>query len=450
MRKALRRTLLGAVLTMAPLSAQAGAVSTAGEAAVKGLGTAPPSVRVVAAPFRGDVAGARGEELATQVAAWLAGRLGTRAQAHPTPLPLAQARAAARRETALVHVQVTLAKGELRVTADLYPTPPTAWDRARGLSPPPTGHGFGVAPVDAEVRSFLPPVMLEQARVKRVRHGEGDVLAVACGDVDGDGGLDLVLVSRARVAVGTVKGASFVAARTLPWASLAPLAPVPLREPLAGAVASAEGGAAGLWVGTTDRGAVHLDDRLRVTRAARGLPVSSLATLDRDGQGAVGLCAAVTPEALAFEGPLSPCGVPDGSREAGHDVRAEAPAPRYDGVALTRLVDRAGKAATVVAAREPSGKLRVRVGDGEVKTLDDVGAQVAVADLDQDGVLEVVTTASTGDDILVITSLGPQGPSTRLKVPAAAGVRALAVCPPEDRAVPALVAVVGNEVWLVR
>ena len=46
------------------------------------------------------------------------------------------------------------------------------------------------------------PIPLEHASVHRAKHDEGDVLAAACGDLDGDGGMELVLVSRARVAVG--------------------------------------------------------------------------------------------------------------------------------------------------------------------------------------------------------------------------------------------------------
>ena len=38
----------------------------------------------------------------------------------------------------------------------------------------------------------------------------------------------------------------------------------------------------------------------------------------------------------------------------------------------------------------------------------------------------------------------------RLHIPAPAGVRALGVCPAEARGEPALVAVVGSEVWVIR
>jgi hypothetical protein len=38
----------------------------------------------------------------------------------------------------------------------------------------------------------------------------------------------------------------------------------------------------------------------------------------------------------------------------------------------------------------------------------------------------------------------------RLRLPAPGGVRALAACPPEEHGEPSLVAVVGDEIWLVR
>ena len=40
--------------------------------------------------------------------------------------------------------------------------------------------------------------------------------------------------------------------------------------------------------------------------------------------------------------------------------------------------------------------------------------------------------------------------TARLRFPAKEPVRALGVCPPEEKGVPGFVAVVGNEVWLVR
>ena len=52
---------------------------------------------------------------------------------------------------------------------------------------------------------------------------------------------------------------------------------------------------------------------------------------------------------------------------------------------------------------------------------------------------------------LVLVSSFAKGVLTpRLRFPAKDGVRAIGVCPPEEKGVPGVVAVVGNEVWLVR
>jgi len=74
-----------------------------------------------------------------------------------------------------------------------------------------------------------------------------------------------------------------------------------------------------------------------------------------------------------------------------------------------------------------------------------------VGDLDQDGDPEIVTTTAAGDaiDVLTIRSAAAS-PESRLHLPTSDPVHALAVCPPEDHGAPALAAVVGREVWLVR
>jgi hypothetical protein len=75
-----------------------------------------------------------------------------------------------------------------------------------------------------------------------------------------------------------------------------------------------------------------------------------------------------------------------------------------------------------------------------------------VGDLDEDGVPEIVTGAEAPDDALDVWSVAADGAELRprLHLPAPGGVRALAVCPPEEGSEPVLVAVVGNELWLVR
>jgi hypothetical protein len=432
---------VGMLLAFAPLlrspdAEAASAMTTLATELAKGIGQVPPAAVVVASPLASDVAGTvRGDELALRVASLAAGKLGGTTRAHDHPTQLAGARAVAGRGGALVYLSLEIARGELRVTADLYPVMSNGWDRIRIPAPPPRAHAFVSVPLDAEVRAFLPAITLEQAQLHKARHEEGEVLAAACGDADGDGGMDLVLVSKARVSLGNVRGDKFVVRKASPWSGLSRRAPVPLREPLAGAAfVPTTAGARQLLVGSTERESVALDAQLAVRAAFPGIP---LPFGDADG------CASVNAEASAFEGDVSAC-LPD------RQVRLTAPAPRYDALAVAEITARDGKSHRVVAAREPGGRLRLRLDGGEVKTMEAIGAQLAVGDLDLDGVSEIVTSSDGPDDMLTILSYAGAEPKVRKKIAAPAGIRALAICPPEVRGVPSLVAVVGSEVWVVR
>ncbi len=447
---------LGGALATVPRDARAaGALETVAQSAAGSLGAldGPPGASVVvAAPLVADDPAPRGDELALRIAALVAGRIGAGATAQAQTAPLATARAVAGRASALVYVQTEVARGDLRATIDVYPSMANAWDRIRNPLPAPARHAFASTKIDAEVRTFLLPLVLEQASVDCARHQEGDVLAVACGDVDGDGGNELVLVSAARVAIGRVRGGWFTPERTAAWDAIEPLLPVPMREPLAEAVV-VPGEVA---VGSTGRGGVRLTPELSVLAPLAGLPVWG-------GDDVV--CLLPEPSAGAFDG--APVGCP-----LRHDPRPQiaVPAPRFDAFGAASVADALGNARTVVAVREPSGRLRLKAGDAVASPAGTVGAQLAVADLDQDGMPDIASSADlssaeerspakqTGplvprpDDAIDIASWTPGDAELRgrLHLPAPGGVRALAVCPPEEHGAPVLVAVVGSEIWLVR
>jgi hypothetical protein len=385
----------------------------------------------------------KGDELAARIAVQIAGKLGGRA--HPTPASLAVARGHAGRAASLVYVQLEIAKGELRVTADLYPVVSNGWERLRNPVPGPRAHAFASAPLDAEIRSFLTPVVLEQVGVHKAKHDEGEVLAIGCGDVDADGGNELVLVSRARVALGKLRGGKFVATKTAAWPTIASRAPVPMREPLATVQVAPPAHRGEILVGSTDRGGVAIDAALVAKRQLTGLPVPG-----GDGE----TCAQPLAEASAFDGNAVACTMPSKPKEE-PAVALAPPFSRYDAIATFDAVARDGSVAEVTAAREPGGRLRVRRHDpGAAKavetTIDGVGAQLAIVDLDLDGVAEIVTTTENDADMLVVSSFKTTQLVARLRYPAKEGVRAIGVCPPEERGVPAVVAVVGSEVWIVR
>ncbi|MBX3193095.1 MAG: hypothetical protein KF819_39285 [Labilithrix sp.] len=417
----------------------------------QGLGQVPAGVLVVASTVASDVPAPKGDELAVKLAAQIAGKLG--GKAHPQPAALGVARGLSGRAASLVYLQIEIAKGELRVTADLYPVVSNGWERLRNPVPGPRAHAFAHAPLDAELRGYLTPILLEQAKLHKAKHEEGDVLAVGCGDVDGDGGLELVLVTRARVAVGKIRGGKVVVERAAPWSSIASRAPVPMREPLASVLVSPPAHRGEILVGTTDRGGVALDASLVTRRQLTGLPVPG-----SDGDA----CAVPSPENGAFDMNVIACTEPEPEAKkppakTEPTIVFTAPATRYDAVAALDLVGKDGAVSQVLAAREPSGKLRLRRTDpGAPKpielAIEGIGAQLALVDMDLDGVPEIVTTTSaeSGDDGVIVSAFTKNGVSARLRFPSKEGVRAVAVCPPEERGVPAVVAVVGSEVWLVR
>lgn len=425
-------------------AARASAVGQIAQEIARGLGTVPAGAVVVASPLASDLPALKAEDLAARIAAQIAGRLGV-ARAHPQPATLAAARGASGRAASLVYVQLEIAKGDLRATADLYPVVSNGWERLRNPAPGPQAHAFATAPIDAEVRTFLTPILLEQASVHRAKHDEGEVLAVGCGDVDGDGGLEVALVSRARVALGKLRAGRFAPIRTASWSQLASRVPVPMREPIATVLVSPRAHRGELLVGSTDRGGVAVDPTLVTKRQLTGIPV-----VGADGDA----CAIAVPEASVFDGHAIACAAPD---KGDPKVVLQAPSPRYDAVAALELVGKDGAAAEVVAAREPGGRLRLRwqrEADGAraiEAALEGVGAQVALADLDLDGQPEIATTSDAGEDAIAVATWSANGRLVpRLRLPAKDGVRALGACPPEAKGVPALVAVVGAEVWLVR
>jgi hypothetical protein len=394
----------------------------------------PGETVVVAAPLATDQAAPRAEDLALRIAALLAGRIGGRARAHPQTAHLATARAIAGRAAALVYAQPAIANGELRVTVDVYPTVANAWDRIRSPLPAPSAHAFATASLDAEVRAYLTPLLLEQARVDRARLGEADVLAAACGDADGDGGDEIVLVSRARVALGRVRAGAFVSERTAAWSDLSLRAPVPARETLAGAAVTT----GAIDVGSTDRGSVGLAVDLGTPRALAGVPAPN-------GGGAI--CLVPQPAVGAFDGAPIDCAMTRDPKPA-----MAVPAPRFDAFAAASVADGRGGSFDVVAVREPSGRIRIKRGDDVVVPDGAFGAQLAVGDLDQDGAPEVVGTADGDDDAIAVYTLDPAATELRprLRLPVPAPVRALAVCPPEEHGEPTLVAVLAGEIWLIR
>jgi hypothetical protein len=425
------------------------ALARVAEALAQGLAQAPQKALVVSAPLASDTAAPRGVQLAGVIAALVAGRRGPGSHARAEPLALAAAREAARGDSVLVHLTLEIAAGKLRATADVYPVPRNVWARIKNPEPGPIAHAFAEAPLDAEVRSYLAPVPLVTASVERAKNFEGDVVALACGDVDQDGAPEIVAVSRRRVSTVRLGGGRVQVLSSRSWPDLSAVAPVPLREPIgfASIVAAPGGGAAFVDVGLTDRAkSVRLDGGLHTLASFGGIAVP-------DGAGSA--CTRIP--GLVVTGPLGPCVQGDGA------PRTPSVGGQYDAFASAGLVSAQGEPYAVWAGRE-RGALEVRDDAGHKTGLDSVGAQLAVGDLDQDGDPEILASLDTPnplDDAIVVRAwsrsasipLGA-GPSARLRelyrIPAPAGVHAIAVCPPDGFGAAPFVVATADELWVVR
>ena len=289
----------------------------------------------------------------------------------------------------------------------------------------------------------LAPVPLVGARIDRATLEEREIIALGCGDVDGDGALEIVTLSRRRVAIGRARGGRFVTRHSAVLRDFAGVAPTPMREPLGGvAIVASKRTGPYLDIGISDRArGARLDGELHLLGAIQGVP---FATPDGDA------CLRFQGSTLATT--VRPCAETDTAPTAyGRDGPLDAAAT---GIFVTSR----GVLATVDAARDPrTGEVALRSADRSA-TLSRAGAQIALADLDQDGTPEVISSLDVltkpgggADDALVITTWETDGSlreRSRTDVPT--GIRALAACPPEGNGPGAVVLATAGELWIVR
>ena len=429
----------------APAHVERAAIARVSQAIARDLAAAPGRALIVASPLVSDATAPRGALLVAALAAQVAGRRGSGSHARPEPLTLAAARDAARSESALVQLNVEIVAGQLRVTADVYPVPRSVWAKIRDPEPGPTAHAFAEAPLDAEVRSYLAPIPLVTVRVDRGRNFESDVLALACGDLDHDGSLEIVAMSRRRVSTVRIHDGRVIPLLSRNWPDLAPVAPAPLREPVGFATLVERPGAASAFVdvGLSDRSkSVRLDGALQIAASLSGLAVP-------DGDTSV--CARLP--GLFVTGAVGPCASGD------PPPFSSSIGGQYDAIASTRLVTQKGAPYVVWAGRE-RGVLELRDDTGRKLGVEPTGAQLAIGDLDQDGDPEIIASLDTlnpFDDAVVVrswarTAAGPPASRVReiLRIPAASGVRALATCPPDGPGRAPFVVATADELWVVR
>ncbi|HEX6764283.1 MAG TPA: hypothetical protein VF103_02370, partial [Polyangiaceae bacterium] len=228
------------------------------------LGESARRALVVALPPTGDGALAPRPELGSRLADLVAGALGAEASAWPTVEPPQRMFALPWKTRPLVLVRTQVEGDRTRATADLFASYPRLWQRVRGEKLGPLVHGVSERGIDGEVRAYLPRIPLAATNVHRATGGDPDVVALACGDVDKDGSLEVATIGRRRVTLGRLRDGVYRAFASRSLGELVPVAPVPLREPIASAWIPEPGV---LEVGTTDRArALRLDGTLAKVR----------------------------------------------------------------------------------------------------------------------------------------------------------------------------------------
>ncbi len=397
-------------------------------------------VVVGVAPLAADVAAPRGKALSVTIARVFAGRRHFEPPTDAETLDAVRARAGSVR--AIVYLTPRVANGELVVTADAFRVPRTVWARIRNPAPGPFAHAFAKSFIDAEIRSHLEPVPMTAFDATRGKNFESGVLALACDDLDRDGAPEILSLSRKSVTLSRIRGGRVEPLASRLWSDLSSVAPAPLREPI-GLLATARVGRDPLApravvAAITDRAsAVELDADLALVDA-----YGAMAVPDGDAFACARLAA------ITVTGPLVAC------RSGAASPSRPSVGGRYDAFASARLVTADGKPFEVSAGRE-DGTLEVFDDAGHKITIPHVGAQVAVGDVDQDGSPEIFTSldvARGATDALVVYSWSRADAKVReiVRMPIAAGVQAIATCPPESAKRAPFILATADEIVVLR
>ena len=386
---------------------------------------------VVASEILSEPHAVRTEELARRLARRVAGELGQSARASERVLDRNRARRMAPRGLDLVVLRAELSRDRFAVTAEWIPAARTFWERFRPALAGTSAHAHATGAPDAELMAYLPPIPLVLTRIDKAAALDEPSVAVACGDVDADGSLEIVHVGRRKIVLGRLNRGTFLVTSSVAWQDLSRISARPLREPIASAAVYAGGG---LEVGISDRAeALRLDRSLRVVeRFAGQIPWPH------------GGCATLTATGLSPE--RTRCAAPAPTRDAELGI---------DALAGARLVRRDGSALAVFASRRSDGQLELEFSGHRVPVAPmTVGAQLAIGDLDADGRPELLTTLDTLEpnrDALLVHTLSDDGTlQEALRVEVPSGVRSVAVCPHQGGALAPVVLGTGDGLWVVR
>lgn len=317
------------------------------------------------------------------------------------PVPQASAR--------VVLLEPQLSGNLVQVNATVIGERASVWARLRGATHQVLAHAFSSRPLDVELQSYLPKVPLVRPSLRSYASPVGQLNAIACGDIDGDGALEVAVANRQEVALGTLTDAGFVPRKVTALNTLSAVAVVPLREPVAA-----------LWFNDST---LELSSTDRQQWLALGADLQPLTKSSGQLGLGPGWCAART--AASGETKAFPCQTPPKLSDA-------------TAVNLDRVValSRPNAKTPVLAWRDAgSGVVSVQT-ERRTFVLPDRGAQFALDDLDHDGALEVVTTSRTllrAEDHLWVHSLPETTTDAALiwDFPVPSGVDAVAICPAE-------------------
>ncbi len=350
------------------------------------------------------------------------------------PLKNHQARTQARRhQLALTYVSPSMIGGSLILDVTFTQWPSSFWQRVLLPEGTTTLHESLRVPADEVIRRLLPPARGLLSETKKFPSPIQSPVALACGDIDGDGGQELLIVGRRDVVLGRFHRNQFVTEAKNNWAELSPIADSPLRAPL-GAAAMDETGAV---IGLSDRARmVKLDSQLKLlTDAPRAYPLSM-----RD-------CAQ-----------FGPTGISENRFVCDLDDRTARPARigALDASATGQVTEPSGVVSQVTTVLPLGENSLTRVESGaqagiEFK-LPNIGDALVWSDLEGDGSLELLSSRATRrneQDAIVVHSLkdGQLQPVAELQ---AGPVHALTTCPFAGNNPLLVVAAVGGELWVLQ
>jgi hypothetical protein len=320
----------------------------------------------------------------------------------------ARSTAAAQGWELLVWLEVSIESNHLVVEGTVYETERHLWrDAAGGEERRVVGRVFARARVDAEVRGHLGPLVSGPLSYTPVPLGEDDVLALAVADLDGDDLNEIVLVGQRGVEVRRLRQGQAELVARLKLAGLPPAA-TRSRDPV-GTVAVGPpdpSGARPVALRTSELGegqVIGFDGREIGLRGGIGdFPIR---------WDAVQECTTITPGRSTFQTEAAPCGSLD-----------ETPmAPPFHAVVRERLPQPGGLPAAVAEGTVlADGTVALRWNDRVVARIGPFGTALAITDLEDDGVAEVLLSSDrdpgTGDELTVVHlgGAGQVGPRVQL------------------------------------